>query len=299
MPYVILGGGITGRLAASLWPEAPVLERLPAAKAENLTRLWGTNYLWEPLPGFRCKNFPVTTHVDSAPATEASILAYKNKVGKAAEARDDWGLQFTEKTTGYDLLKVPTCKLVPEFDVQKIDLRNRIVFSSTGLQTYSVLICTLPLSKLVQLVGLMDSEEADRHFPSRPIYIEVVSPPRIQSAEGIYVNYCSDPSTPFYRSCLRDRLLHRESLEELPETKIRIVPGKILRSQAASPILQYLREHDVYCFGRFACWETNELVHETFRKLKAFKETGSYAIPLGEDLAGSGRLQQVGEIDAL
>jgi hypothetical protein len=275
----IIGGGITGRLAGQLWPDVLVLEKRSAKHSSGLTRSWGTNYLWKPLPGdsFRHRQFLVITTVDGQPATEASILAYKEKIGKATEARDDWGLQFRHVSVGYDLLSYPTCQMLGGSEIFDIDTYSKIIRYTFGTsvrqQAYDELISTIPLP---QMISRCAGQWGREYFPSNPIFVTV------QKATGlateVRVNYISDPSVPHYRECYRDGTHQLESIVPIPDCKTILYPGKINRSSVSAECLEKLRQAGIYCFGRYATWEPNELVHQTYDKLLAFKERREYAI---------------------
>lgn len=274
---MILGGGITGRLAGYLWPSASILERNSEEKSNQLTRMWGTNYLWEPLPGFDCPPFKVTTEIDGQIATKDAILRYKEKIGKASESQESWGLQFQHVTTGYEFNHVPRGQLVPSFAVDRIDLSNQRVHAGDRMVEYSMLISTVPMSTLVSLVGFLKSDLIDRHLHHQPIYISLHKQlPEEEPSRDMYVNYLTDESTPVYRYCIRDGLQHAEQLAKTDRTTIVVNPGKIYYSTIAQSFLRVLRKRNVFCFGRFATWNSNELVHETYKKLRDFREAGRY-----------------------
>lgn len=274
---IILGGGISGRLLRFVLGEGLVLERNVERKANNLTRMWGTNYLWEPLDGIACEPFPVTTHVDGKPGTPRSIARYKRKIGKPEDI-GDWGLQFKENTVGYNIAKMPDVPIMFVANVVRIDLSNRLLHVVIGTDpvprvlNYRVLFSTIPLNTLVYLAQLSGRIPMDTAFRHHPIYVRVEDPePEEVWTEGMYVNYNSDPTVPWYRMCVRDSKVHREFLSDPVGNKIRIYPGKIRPSPLIKGILEKLQRYDVYCFGRFARWEPNELVHETYKRIRRWK----------------------------
>lgn len=270
---VVLGGGISGRLVKFVYPEATVLERNPETKATNLTRMWGTNYLWEPLEGIPCHDFPVVTYVDGRPGTERSISRYKRKIGKPEDV-GNWGLQFEPETTGWDFDKIPDVKVQYECDVKRIDLEARTLTiwhgQSQQVIPYDVLVSTIPLNILCNLAHLHHLPY-ETMFKSSPIYIQVEPMPSIfeRARHGmLYVNYCSDPTLAQYRYCDRDGLRHTEYLRKPERFAVCVQPGKIRYSALVDPLLAHLRERGVEFFGRFAKWEPNELVHETYKNIR-------------------------------
>jgi hypothetical protein len=279
MMEIILGAGITGRLAKFLFPDALVLEKKHANQGRAMTRMWGTNYLWEPLPGIPCWCFQVITHVDGKKATMPAIRKYKTKVGKSHEINsDDWGLQFEEKTIGYDFKKVPEVPVEWGCCITGLDIEKKHVHTASGSYPYTRLISTLPLPVIGSLLGVSNTMHSC-NFPHEPIYITVVKqrkrPKQLRADDEVYVNYCSDKRSE-YRYCWRQGVRHTEYLVKPRDPCLTIWPGKIKHSRLARPLLYELANKDVFCFGRFATWNSNELVHETFKKLRAFRHGGKY-----------------------
>ena len=48
----------------------------------------------------------------------------------------------------------------------------------------------------------------------------------------------------------------------------KLVPGKIYPFKHAAWFQNELRQYDIHCFGRYATWDSNELVHHTVRQLR-------------------------------
>lgn len=278
MKVVILGGGISGRLARYVFGCGTVLER--GSDKKSLTRMFGTNYLWEPLDGLHCTEFEVVTTVDGLPPEASRIARYKRKIGKPEDI-GNWGLQFEHRTTGYDLY-VPQVPVVFDADVREVDLDRRLVRAVTphhdGEVThrypFDVLINTLPLDVFCKLAGLGRLFAVGTAFRSHAIFVqvrkfdEVVRAHNLAKGNRMLVNYVSDPLIPHYRECLRDGMWHTEFLAQPSGNSVCIKPGKIKPSPLVTEILEHLRSNRVHCFGRFARWEPNELVHQTFRQLK-------------------------------
>jgi hypothetical protein len=230
--------------------------------------MWGTNYLWEPLEGIPCRSFRVVTHVDGKPGTEESISRYKRKIGKPEDI-GDWGLQFEAETTGYDFEAVPNVKIEYECDVREISLKRRTLLidhgSSTSVATYDMLISTIPLNIFCNLAKLHYLPYKTM-FKSSPIYFQVE--PTETHPEDLYVNYVSDHTLPVYRWCDRDGMRHYEFLRQPNKAAVCISPGKIRYSPLIEELLVRLHGHGVRFFGRFAKWEPNELVHETYKQIR-------------------------------
>jgi hypothetical protein len=52
----------------------------------------------------------------------------------------------------------------------------------------------------------------------------------------------------------------------------KIVPGKIFPNPTTDFILDHLEEKNIFCFGRFARWDPEELLHDTVRHIKKWIE---------------------------
>lgn len=268
---VILGAGISGVLAAHVFEDAMVLERNAATQAQNLTRMWGTNYLWAPIPGIDCNSFPVHTLVDGKPPHPEAIVRYKNKIGKPEDI-GRWGLQFEEHTTGWDFKFLPPPQHViygaPVFELN-IDARTvhfQIGNDNKAVLPYRYIISTIPLLQLCRIAKVFDRWPGlESCFAFQPIYVTME---RVyQQKAGMHVNYISDPTVVHYRETVREGYRHMEQLEPPAHPTVRIWPGKIRANSAIPPVVQWLESCGVLCAGRWASWEPNELVHETYARL--------------------------------
>lgn len=263
---IIVGGGFNGQLLHTLFPRARVFDWRPAPPDLNAQpRLFGPQYLWEPLPGLEasCVSFPVVTHVDGAMATDNTVLAYKRKVGKEQDD-GDWRTQFQASMTGWNVT-LPPSRVEYDRRIVTIDRVSRKLVMAGGEDVpYDVLISTIPLYALLSLAGIPRPTDG---LQFKPIYVssEPWSP-----IHGMYVNYISDPDTPIYRVTMRDAAKHRESLHSTPEVTIKITPGKIYNHPSVPALRQLLAAYGIYPFGRFASWSPDELAHETFRQARAF-----------------------------
>lgn len=281
MKIVVVGGGITGQLVQFGIPDAEVFDwgKMPE---KRLTRSWGANYLWEPLPGLECKPFKVVTHIDGAPATVDSIFAYKLKVGKTNESRLNWSKQFQDTMMGWDFATpIPANIRYDKRAVKILPDRGRVEWEDGQSTEYDWLVSTIPLYALLSL--MRGSQIGDQigswvvgKFRSSPIFVKVTPrpPDAIFPPEVLYVNYLSSTQIQAYRYCDRNGERHYEGLNNMGSIpNKRIVPGKIhdLDPSLFHRIHTALREHNIMCFGRFARWQSDELVHETFRDILTFR----------------------------
>lgn len=277
--YLVLGGGITGRIVQSILKDSWILES-KEDDSSNLSFNFGTNYLWKPIPGFEVVPVHVSTRVDEAYPTKESILRYKNKVGKGGE---DWGLQFEPESTGYLITGLPIAKISYRHrvvrinpDIRKVEIEISEKDKSPKFQTffYHYLISTIPLVDLIRLCGLETQYPLQTSFIHRNIYVKVVPRPEnyVSSDNMIYVNYVSNPLTDTYRYCDRGNKRHCEYLNipgGFPYRKL--YPGKLWSSPFISIIRSELKQKNIFCFGRYGKWNPNELLHETYEEVKAWK----------------------------
>lgn len=279
MNILVIGGGITGRLVQHALPEAKLFDWGSPPADGRLTRQWGANYLWKPIPGLSCREFPVITHVDGEPATAASIRRYKEKVGKGDEPQDSWWAQFQEHTTGYEFTSLPPAEI--QYGMRVVEIladRRCVVWSNGVVMSYDFLVSTIPLFSLLDLLGEVGDalrRWTDGRLTYQPIYVRAMArPPDARyPPETLYVNYLSDPTLEPYRWCDRGAERHYEGLTAMgavPNKKL--VPGKIrdLPSGIRLSVMDRLNRMGIYCFGRYASWNSDELVHQTWRQIDWF-----------------------------
>ncbi len=272
---IILGAGAVGRLAHAMCPNSLVLEARPKEGFVGINQLFGTNYLWEDIPGFDTMRMKVVTHVDGFPATEKAIQRYKNKIGKGHETSSDWGLQFQPTSTGYFIKGYPDTKDI-HYDerVLVVDLEERYVITESSNRTrqsyrYRTLISTIPLPMLV-LTTALHLKYPVSNFTSKPVYVYRTIPEEMTMLlDYVYVNYVSDPTKPYYRYCDRFGERHYEALTPYTKNMTEMKPGKIWYNAQAAEILSLMEQHNVFCFGRYGRWESNQLLHESYEHLKA------------------------------
>lgn len=276
MNVIVIGGGISGQLFQHAVPEAQILDWRNAPRGSKyLTRHYGANYLWEPIEGLSCRAFRVVTHIDNRPAVPESIVAYKNKIGKEFDC--DTGVllnsQFAVESTGYEFTDLPTPRVTYGARVTGIDLDRRTytLAGSGGPVPYDLIVSTIPLYSLLSLCHIRDPG-----LQYKSIWIKVAARPMDAPypADMMYVNYISNPDLICYRYTDRNGERHFESLitqaTAMPDR--RVVPGKIYPHPEVPNLLIALGQHQVYCFGRFATWDVEELVHHTWEKIQLWKE---------------------------
>jgi hypothetical protein len=141
----------------------------------------------------------------------------------------------------------------------------------TSVFRYRYLISTIPLIALVEITKMCQVIPVRSYLRYAPIYVATETRTDVVNEGRIYVNYISDPLTDVYRQCDRGNERHSESLLPLPNYAKKIFPGKIYDHPVSLEILEKLREAGVMCFGRFGCWNSNELVHQTYERIKQWR----------------------------
>lgn len=265
----VIGGGITGRLVQFVVPSAVIYDWKPFPTGKpTLTRQWGTNYLWRPLDGIPCKEFRVVTRINGLTPTLDLVRAYKQKIHKQDDL-DNWELQFQPEQTGFEFLELPPSHIQYDHRIVSIDrLSHTIHFAKQGTVQYDVLISSIPLYSLLSLLGM---PEPSGRLRFKPIFYRVMRrPPDAPFPSSVmYVNYLTDPTIAPYRFCDREGERHYESIVPFdgPSSK-RIIPGKIYAHPSVPDVLDQLEEFDIFTFGRFGSWAPDELVHETYDRIR-------------------------------
>lgn len=268
----VIGGGIVGQLVQHQIPEAEVYDwrdRKPTA----LTRNYGANYLWEPLPGFDCRTFQVLTHIDGAPATLPSVARYKDKIGKTGDVVG-WERQFQEWQVGYEFERYPHANVRYGHRVVRIDRLKRVLYFANNVEPveYEVLVSTIPLFSLLNLVGI---PQPTGQFRFKPIYVMAMQrpPDAPHPTELMYVNYVSDPDILPYRITDRFGERHYESIHPYDRVAtVKLTPGKIYPHPQTEEVLDVLRGYNVWTFGRYGSWQADELVNETWHRIAQWVE---------------------------
>lgn len=283
---IILGGGMLGLLAKTVFPGAMVLDwrRIPPRDGTaHGTRQFGAQYLWKPLNGIPCRGFCVHTTIDGAPATYDAALRYKTKIGKVMDMETpQWEAQFPESMRGYAIISLPPAEVRWDVYIVRIDRQNKVMEDRYGQKfRYESLISTIPLPSLLAMFGDIDVKEF--RFLSRPIHVKTAPIPLdlpARDPDSVYINYISDPGIPVYRTTDRQGQRHYEWMKR-PEraggvgmgipTKI-LTPGKIWPNPAAAGWVTMLARDSIYCVGRYPAWRPDELVHQSYPKIVELKE---------------------------
>lgn len=297
---VILGGGVIGRVAKLLFPEATVLDAAPREPSRSSFSM-GVKYLHRDIPELDCRRVPVYTFIDEDIATEASAAAYKAKIGKDSDVgQPDWFDQFEHETIGW-AFHTPLLDIKFGNRVKHIDWKEQHVVCDRVVKPYKdavfpydVLISTIPLPILAGAAKMppfdekngKDKVEHDPVFRCRPIWVQEMDTREHGLAHldqwpndgSIRVYYHSDPNDPIYRSCLMGYRAQAESLsapeENDPHIKVfKIGFGKIWQSDFERACVRDLEEKNIHCFGRFGAWNPDELTHNSYQRLKVLRDS--------------------------
>jgi len=227
----------------------------------------GPQYLWEPIPGVESYSFEVETLVDGAPPTPDSILAYKRKIGKEKDG-GDWGLQFQHLSIGYHS-QLPVPRVEYNRHVNGVDLSGHQLYMMDGATIeYDVLISTIPLDAFLRLCLIPPLV----YTPWMQDRIYLRTEELNGSYAGMRLNYISDPKSRWYRETLSANKMFYETLHQAPDVKP-LPLGKIHPHPQNEDVLRSLKVFDTFCFGRFATWRPDELAHETWQHIQAWKGT--------------------------
>lgn len=289
MNIVVIGGGITGQLVQFCVPEAQVFD-WGQETDRKLTREWGANYLWEPIHGLPTRYFSVVTHIDGAAATSDAIRRYKAKVGKSDEADTPKQIeklmlmQFPLRMTGHEFTEPIPATIQYNKRAMSVNLEKHTVCWADGLITnYDVLVNTIPLYAFLNLIAdpgkiptWLQLRRTPGSFTHDPIFVRVMSrpPDAPYPTETLYVNYLTAEGNGPYRYCDRNGERHYEGLTAMGQiANKKIVPGKIhdMPHAVSQSLGVELNRCDVYCVGRFGAWRSDELVHQTYRRILAMK----------------------------
>lgn len=266
MYVVVLGGGFVGQMVQFAVPTARVLDARKTPPRRHLETRVGPQYLWEPIPGVPSHSFPVCTLVDGLPPTPESILAYKIKIGKESDG-GDWGLQFQHQTVGWHS-ELPAPSIDYDQQITDIDLPTHRLHTKDGVTIqYDVLVNTIPLHLFLTLCVPTPIIYAPWRFD--PIYMVATKQTPV-AFDGMQLNYLSDHPQ-YYRETVHDDHLYYESLHWQPDAWT-ISPGKIHPHPDSERLVRALRTWGVFCFGRFATWRPDELAHETWKHIAAWRK---------------------------
>lgn len=279
-PIVIIGGGMTGMIAQQHVPYSLILDwgPPPALVERALPKQWGANYWWKPIAGMACEEFDVFTTIDNSRATPEAIHAYKTRVGKAQETYTRPGMvasQFEYQAKGYAPLEFPSpTNIRYKSHVVRIDpFRRHVCLRDGSLVKYEKLISTIPLPALRAMVdaAVLSSFDTVR-FQASPIYV-VEKKDAFKPRASMSVDYRT--TGPAYRATAhRDGSLHLE-YSDTPsgEMSKKLIPGRIYDTPYARPLVAEMALMDIYCFGRYARWDSDELLHQTDEDIQIWAGT--------------------------
>lgn len=163
--------------------------------------------------------------------------------------------------------------VLPKPDVQgwvrSVDLDGKKVWLSEKVfQSFDVLINTVPLPKFLELAGLTTPKGRFKHFriglKQMPCY----------KCEKILVDFFPKQATHYRSTIWKGKEVLEFSEASMGKKFGRMEfgqildPGKILPEFLVGVQLVGLETFNVYCLGRYACWEPRMMVHDVFRRAK-------------------------------
>lgn len=267
---VILGAGITGRLAKIMFPEALVLE----SKSSNslFTSEVGVCISIVPIPELSNKRYTRYIQIDNQKPSLELINKYKKKISREGDMSYGDYRQFESEQIVYHQELPQGLDIQFDTEVSCIDLDKKWLNVGNEIDgyhhiEYDYLISTIPLINLVQISNLFTNFKvsANTFFMHRPIYLvrtKIPSEPDI-----IRENYITDMDTPMYRENYFKEWKNQESLFKITEA-IKIYPGKIYPTTYVSHILSDLESYKVFCAGRYACWDNRIHLWNVYSQLK-------------------------------
>ncbi len=270
---IILGGGMVGRLAKLIFPEATVLE---SKKSNDIyTAELGVQISIVPIPGLKNIEYKRFIYIDHKNPTLELIDKYRKKIGRDGDLTYGDYRQFEYEQTVFKQ-EFPKAEIRYEHLVLKIHLLEHslnVLNKEKGtILYYDYLISTIPLLSLIQISNLCSSfqERTMGFFMHRPIYLSRTIDPE-PKAFTIIENYITDSDVPIYRENYVDGWRNQESLFKIPDS-IKVYPGKIYPNTATAHILEDFKSYRVFCIGRYAQWDNTVHLWNSYEKLKLLGE---------------------------
>ena len=267
---IILGAGLTGRLAKMMFPEAIVLESKPFNAV--FTSELGVCISIIPIPELSNSKYTRYITIDKQKPTLELINKYKKKIAREGEIGYGDYRQFEPEQEVYKQELPRNLSIKFDATVVKIELSSKkLTTLDKDCFEYDYLINTIPLLNLVQISDLFTNfkELTPTFFMHRPIYLLQV--PWNTEDNIIRENYITDINTPIYRENYFQGQRNRESLFKIAGAT-KIYPGKIYPSDHVDSILEDLKSYGVFCIGRYAQWDNKIHLWNVYSQLKFLRE---------------------------
>jgi len=293
---VIVGAGVTGRIAKVMRPEALLLETAFEGQ-QRIAAMVGINYLHEEVPelvtrhinvytgyspnGFDGEQYPLNPG-DLKTLDGVTMMRYQRKCrgwGQSTRPQDGDAhidkrgtrYQHCKRAWAYDLPEVEI-----EWDSHVAEIRpaqHSLCYIHKGkswITKYDVLIWTAPLNALF---GAMGFDPTTLTLEGRPIfYKSMICQNYTALREAIVVEYVPDENTPIYRRSVyyteSKIAVSVEAMQKVDGFE-KFWPGKIDASDEARYLEEICRSHDIILAGRFARWDPDELTHHTAERLRS------------------------------
>jgi hypothetical protein len=275
MKVVILGAGITGRLAGKIFEGSPVYES--KSKKDFFNAYAGVQISIIPIPELNTVQMTRIISIDGHTPTMELIKKYRTKIQRLEGISYGDMRQFEHSQTVYRPVFDIECACPINYGhvVREINLdRKEIYIDNFDYRIkYDHLISTIPvlnLIKICKIVNLFESEFLN-FFMHRPIYLRS-TPCHTFKQDKIEENYITDESNPIYRENWICNTKNEESLFKIQDA-IKIYPGKIYSNPSVAHLIQDLQSYGIHCIGRYAEWNPTIHFWDSYRKLKELKKS--------------------------
>ncbi|MHA1226110.1 MAG: hypothetical protein ACTSPV_05140 [Candidatus Hodarchaeales archaeon] len=142
---------------------------------------------------------------------------------------------------------------------------------------HDVIIFTINLINICKLVYSSPNEiDYEPDFEYYKIGLKFI-PMQFIFKDLIQTFYFPDIEIPYYRVTFYQNYMVQEfseasvSFDKFEFDKI-LYPGKILSSANSSAIIEDLKQNNIYCLGRYACWQPRMMVHDVWKEAIKLKE---------------------------
>jgi len=280
-PSRIIGAGLSGLIAAHAWPNAPIIEALPAPEPHRALLRFRSDKVAQ-LTGVEFKRVLVRKGLWSRGQYRLPTIALANNysvkvVGRVTGDRSIWTLEPVERW------------IAPEdFQDRLLDhVRARTTFgASDDMQGDKPFISTAPMHATLRTLGICTNANFDRSA----IEVQRYRVPRCDANQTVYF---PDRDTSLYRASITGDILILESTKgvvnfgELVSSAFGIdfdecVPldratqkfGKIVGlpdAQRRSLMFKLTSEYGLYSLGRFAQWR-NILLDDVVQDINVIKK---------------------------
>lgn len=280
MKIVIIGAGIIGRFAKILMPDAIIFDS--KNKDDKITsEIIGANLSRQKVPELDCRDGILLSKIDGEVPTNESIFRYRmNKFSTGEIEFGDYKqfspiqkIYFVEKPNIQDINYSCYVKNINAID-KIIDVYHVDIKITESIK-YDCIISTIPLIDLIKIVDITKNSPfldimINKCMHKIIYHKEKIIEKMFNSGEFLF-NYLTTSDSIINRKSFYNNRIGYESFYYFDDAK-EIYPGKIMGSNFTEEIAKDLQLYSIYCYGRYARWRHKEMLHETFKNLRRFKE---------------------------